>query len=46
MDSSVSHGFARPTRHESAGTPRVDEVGESPNVAIKTHITGLLDLYA
>jgi len=46
MDSSVSHGFARPTRHESAGTPRVDEVGESPIVSTRTHITGLLDLYA
>jgi flagellar hook-length control protein FliK len=46
MDSSVSHGFARPTRHESAGTPRVDDVGESPSVAPATHITGLLDLYA
>jgi len=46
MDSSVSHGFARPTRHESAGTPRVDEVGESPSVVAQTHITGLLDLYA
>ena len=46
MDSSVSQGFARPTRHESAGTPRVNEVGESPSVAVTTHITGLLDLYA
>ena len=46
MDSSVSHGFARSTRHESAGTPRVDEIGESPSVAPATHITGLLDLYA
>jgi flagellar hook-length control protein FliK len=46
MDSSVSHGFARPTRHESAGTPRVDEVGESPSVVTQTHISGLLDLYA
>jgi len=46
MDSSVSQGFARSTRHESAGTPRVDEIGESPSVAPTTHITGLLDLYA
>jgi flagellar hook-length control protein FliK len=47
MDSSVSHGFARSTRHESAGTPRVNEIGESPTVAAAaTHITGLLDLYA
>jgi flagellar hook-length control protein FliK len=47
MDSSVSHGFARQTRHESAGTPRVDAIGESPTaVATLTHITGLLDLYA
>lgn len=47
MDSSVSHGFARQTRHESAGTPRVDAIGESPSVsAAPTHITGLLDLYA
>jgi flagellar hook-length control protein FliK len=47
MDSSVSHGFARQTRHESAGTPRVDGVGETPVAsATRTHITGLLDLYA
>jgi flagellar hook-length control protein FliK len=46
MDSSVSHGFARPTRHEAAGTPRGNEVGESPTVVTTTHITGLLDLYA
>jgi flagellar hook-length control protein FliK len=47
MDSSVSHGFARQTRHEAAGTPRVDALGESPTVtATRTHITGLLDLYA
>ena len=46
MDSSVSQGFSRSTRHESAGTPRVDDVGESPSVAPTTHITGLLDLYA
>jgi hypothetical protein len=47
MDSSVSHGFARQTRHESAGTPRVDGIGESPTIATgATHITGLLDLYA
>jgi flagellar hook-length control protein FliK len=47
MDSSVSHGFARQTRHESAGTPRVDAIGESPSVsAAPVHITGLLDLYA
>jgi flagellar hook-length control protein FliK len=47
MDSSVSHGFARQTRHESAGTPRVDAVGETPSAsAALTHITGLLDLYA
>jgi flagellar hook-length control protein FliK len=47
MDSSVSHGFARQTRHEAAGTPRVDSIGESPVIAAKTsHITGLLDLYA
>jgi len=47
MDSSVSHGFARQTRHESAGTPRVDGIGEAPMVpAPTTHITGLLDLYA
>ena len=30
MDSSVSHGFARQTRHESAGTPRVDAHRGSP----------------
>jgi flagellar hook-length control protein FliK len=47
MDSSVSHGFAKSTRHESAGTPRVNEIGEAPIVsATRTHITGLLDLYA
>lgn len=46
MDSSVSQGFARSARHESAGTPRVNEIGESPSVAVETHITGLLDLYA
>ena len=47
MDSSVSHGFARQTRHESAGTPRVDAIGEAPTIsATPTHITGLLDLYA
>jgi flagellar hook-length control protein FliK len=47
MDSSVSHGFARQTRHESAGTPRVDAIGESPTAAATlTHITGLLDTYA
>ena len=47
MDSSVSHGFARQTRHEAAGTPRVDALGESPTAsATLTHITGLLDLYA
>ncbi len=47
MDSSVSHGFARQARHESAGTPRVDAIGESPGASVtRTHITGLLDLYA
>jgi flagellar hook-length control protein FliK len=46
MDSSVSQGFARSARHESAGTPRVSEVGESPTVAVTTHVSGLLDLYA
>jgi flagellar hook-length control protein FliK len=47
MDSSVSHGFARQTRHEAAGTPRVDGIGESPMASAQTtHITGLLDLYA
>jgi len=47
MDSSVSHGFARQTRHESAGTPRVDSIGEAPTTAAQPiHITGLLDLYA
>jgi len=47
MDSSVSHGFARQTRHEAAGTPRVDAIGEAPMVSAQTtHITGLLDLYA
>jgi flagellar hook-length control protein FliK len=47
MDSSVSHGFARQTRHEAAGTPRVDGIGESPTPAAQTiHISGLLDLYA
>ena len=46
MDSSVSHGFARQTRHEAAGTPRVDGIGEAPMVSAQTtHITGLLDLY-
>jgi flagellar hook-length control protein FliK len=47
MDSSVSHGFARQTRHESAGTPRGDGIGEAPAVSAQPiHITGLLDLYA
>jgi flagellar hook-length control protein FliK len=47
MDSSVSHGFARQTRHEAAGTPRVDGVGESPTPSPQvTQIRGLLDLYA
>jgi len=47
MDSSVSHGFAKSTRHEAAGTPRIDAIGESPTpVAQPVHITGLLDLYA
>jgi len=47
MDSSVSHGFARQTRHEAAGTPRVDALGESPIATVQPiHITGLLDLYA
>ena len=47
MDSSVSHGFARQTRHESAGTPRVDGIGEAPTISAQPiHITGLLDLYA
>ena len=47
MDSSVSHGFARQTRHESAGTPRVDSLGEAPTTsAAAIRITGLLDLYA
>jgi flagellar hook-length control protein FliK len=46
MDSSVSHGFARQARHESAGTPRVAGIGEAPMLATPIHITGLLDLYA
>jgi flagellar hook-length control protein FliK len=47
MDSSVSHGFARQTRHEAAGTPRLDALGESPAVTAQPiHISGLLDLYA
>jgi hypothetical protein len=47
MDSSVSHGFARQTRHEASGTPRVDGIGEAPIASAQTtHITGLLDLYA
>jgi len=47
MDSSVSHGFARQTRHEAAGTPRVDALGESPSATAQPiHISGLLDLYA
>lgn len=47
MDSSVSQGFARPARHETAGTPRADALGESPSVSAQTiHISGLLDLYA
>jgi flagellar hook-length control protein FliK len=47
LDSSVSQGFARQTRHESAGTPRGDALGESPSVsAPQIHIAGLLDLYA
>jgi flagellar hook-length control protein FliK len=47
MDSSVSHGFARQTRHESAGTPRIDGIGEAPTISAQPiHITGLLDLYA
>ena len=36
MDSSVSHGFARQTRHEAAGTPRVDAIGEAPTVSAQT----------
>ena len=47
MDSSVSHGFARQTRHEPAGTPRDAGIGEAPTIAAQPiHITGLLDLYA
>jgi len=47
MDSSVSHGFAKSTRHEAAGTPRVNDLGESPTISAPTiHITGLLDIYA
>ncbi|HEU5133834.1 MAG TPA: flagellar hook-length control protein FliK [Steroidobacteraceae bacterium] len=47
MDSSVSHGFAKSARHEAAGTPRVDEVGEAPTIAARaTYSIGLLDLYA
>lgn len=47
MDSSVSHGFARQTRHEAAGVPRIDAIGESPGVTAQPiHISGLLDLYA
>jgi flagellar hook-length control protein FliK len=47
MDSSVSHGFARQTRHESAGTPREIDTGEAPTISAQPiHITGLLDLYA
>jgi len=47
MDSSVSHGFARQTRHESAGTPRDAGTGEAPTISAQPiHITGLLDLYA
>jgi len=47
MDSSVSHGFAKSARHEAAGTPRVDEVGEAPTISARTmYITGLLDIYA
>jgi flagellar hook-length control protein FliK len=47
MDSSVSHGFARQTRHEAAGVPRIDAIGESPGITAQPiHISGLLDLYA
>ena len=47
MDSSVSHGFARQARHESAGIPRDGALGEAPaSSAQPIHITGLLDLYA
>jgi len=47
MDSSVSQGFARQTRHEAAGTPRVNAIGESPALTVQAiHISGLLDLYA
>ena len=37
MDSSVSQGFARQTRHEAAGTPRVDAIGEAPMVSAPDH---------
>jgi flagellar hook-length control protein FliK len=46
MDSSVSHGFAKSARHESAGTPRVDDEAAPAQAVQAVHITGLLDLYA
>lgn len=47
MDSSVSHGFARQTRHEAAGTPRFNADGDASALPVQAiHITGLLDLYA
>jgi flagellar hook-length control protein FliK len=46
MDSSVSHGFARQTRHESAGTPRLMDSDTSLAPVQAVHIRGLVDLYA
>ena len=46
MDSSVSHGFARQTRHTAAGTPRDGGIGEAPTISSQPiHISGLLDVY-
>jgi len=47
MDSSVSQGFARQTRHEAAGTPRLNTDGDVMTQPVQAiHISGLLDLYA
>lgn len=47
MDSSVSQGFARQTRHEAAGTPRFNADGDALAPSVQAmHIHGLLDIYA
>ena len=46
MDSSVSHGFARQTRHESAGTPASMARGSPDHFRAAHPHHGLLDLYA